>query len=77
MPPYVVLLNWTEQGIRNVRETIERTDNGAELAEKHGLKLEQVYWTVGPYDRHKRKEEKENPAFAGFRELPEKDSNLH
>jgi uncharacterized protein with GYD domain len=50
MPTYVVLLNYTEQGIRNVRETITRTDHGGELAQKHGLKLEQAYWTVGPYD---------------------------
>ena len=50
MPTYVVLVNYTEQGIRNVRETITRTDHGGELAHKHGLKLEQAYWTVGPYD---------------------------
>jgi uncharacterized protein with GYD domain len=50
MPRYVVLVNWTEQGVRNVKETLERTDSGGEIAEKHGLKLEQAYWTVGPYD---------------------------
>jgi uncharacterized protein with GYD domain len=50
MPRYVVLVNWTDQGIRNVKHTIERTDHGGEIAEKHGLKLEQAYWTVGTYD---------------------------
>ena len=50
MPRYVVLVNWTEQGIRNVKETLQRTDSGGDLAEKHGLKLEQAYWTVGAYD---------------------------
>ena len=50
MPRYVVLVNWTEQGIRNVKETLERTDSSGNLAAKHGLKLEQAYWTVGPYD---------------------------
>ena len=50
MPRYVVLVNWTEQGVRNVKETLQRTDSGGELADKHGLKLEQAYWTVGPYD---------------------------
>jgi uncharacterized protein with GYD domain len=50
MPKYVVLVNWTDQGIRNVKQTIERTDHGGDLAEKHGLKLEQAYWTVGVYD---------------------------
>jgi uncharacterized protein with GYD domain len=50
MPRYVVLVNWTEQGVRNVKQTIERTDHGGELAQKHGLKLERAYWTVGAYD---------------------------
>ena len=50
MPTYVVLINWTDQGIRNVKQTIERTDHGGEIAQKHGLKLERAYWTVGAYD---------------------------
>jgi GYD domain len=50
MPTYVVLINFTDQGIRNVKQTTERTDHGGEIAQKHGLKLEQAYWTVGPYD---------------------------
>ena len=50
MPTYVVLVNWTEQGLKNVKQTLQRTDSGADLAQKHGLKLEQAYWTVGPYD---------------------------
>ncbi len=50
MPYYVLLVNWTEQGIRNVKGTVERTDDVARLAEKHGGRLVQSYWTVGPYD---------------------------
>jgi uncharacterized protein with GYD domain len=50
MPTYVVLVNWTDQGIRNVKQTIERTDHGGEIAQRHGLKLERAYWTVGAYD---------------------------
>jgi uncharacterized protein with GYD domain len=50
MPYYVLLVNWTEQGIRNVKGSVERTDAVARLAEKHGGRLVQSYWTVGPYD---------------------------
>jgi uncharacterized protein with GYD domain len=50
MPRYVILANWTDQGIKNVKQTTERMDQGGELAEKHGLKLEQAYWTAGAYD---------------------------
>ena len=50
MPHYILLVNWTDQGIRNVKETIERVESGTQLAQKHGMSLEQVYWTIGPYD---------------------------
>jgi hypothetical protein len=50
MPRYVILANWTDQGIENVKQTTDRMDHGGELAEKHGLGLEQAYWTVGAYD---------------------------
>ena len=50
MPTYVSLFNWTDQGIRNVRDTVQRYDRSQELQDKHGVRLEQVYWTVGPYD---------------------------
>jgi uncharacterized protein with GYD domain len=50
MPTYVSLINWTEQGVRTVTETVDRAGKFAELAQKHGASLEQVYWTVGPYD---------------------------
>ena len=50
MPSYVVLFNWTDQGIRNVRDTLGRYERTAELQEKHGVRIAQIYWTVGPYD---------------------------
>jgi uncharacterized protein with GYD domain len=49
MPTYVVLINFTDEGIRTVKETIQRADGAAERAQQHGGSL-QVYWTVGPYD---------------------------
>jgi uncharacterized protein with GYD domain len=51
MPVYVTLLNWTDQGIRNVREAVQRVDSGVQVAEqKYGVRLREIYWTVGPYD---------------------------
>ena len=50
MPTYVVLMNWTDQGIRTARETVQRRDQADALAERYGARIEQVYWTVGPYD---------------------------
>jgi uncharacterized protein with GYD domain len=50
MPTYVVLMNWTDQGVKTAGETVHRRDQADALAEKHGASFEQVYWTVGPYD---------------------------
>ena len=50
MPTYVALMNWTDQGVRTVGDTVHRREQADALAEKHGAKIERVYWTVGPYD---------------------------
>jgi uncharacterized protein with GYD domain len=50
MPNYVVLMNWTDQGIKTVRDTVHRRERADAQAERHGARIEQVYWTVGPYD---------------------------
>ncbi len=50
MPTYVSLLNWTGQGIRNVRDTLERNKRAEEAAEKYGVRFVETYYTVGPYD---------------------------
>ena len=50
MPTYVVLMNWTDQGFKTAGKTVHRRDQADALAHKHGASIEQVYWTVGPYD---------------------------
>ncbi len=50
MPTYIALMNWTDQGIRSVKGTVQRRDQADSLAQKYGATIEQVYWTVGPYD---------------------------
>ncbi len=50
MPTYVVLMNWTDQGVRTVKDTVQRREQADALGERHATRIEQVYWTVGPYD---------------------------
>jgi uncharacterized protein with GYD domain len=50
MATFIALVNWTDQGIRNVKDTIQRYERGEEIAQKYGVSNEQIYWTVGPYD---------------------------
>ncbi len=50
MPAYIVLLNYTDQGIRNVKQSPERRKATIASAEKLGIKVKDAYWTVGAYD---------------------------
>jgi uncharacterized protein with GYD domain len=50
MPTYISLFNWTDQGIRNVRDTVQRYERSQDMQDKHGVRLENIYWTIGPYD---------------------------
>lgn len=50
MAKFVVLLNFTEQGIRNVKETPDRIERLEKYLEKVGGKLVDWYLTMGEYD---------------------------
>ena len=50
MPTYISLVSWTEDGIKEVKQTLQRADQNAELAQKYGCTLSELYWTIGPYD---------------------------
>jgi uncharacterized protein with GYD domain len=50
MARYVILCNWTEQGVKNAKETVKRARAAAGAFEKAGGKLNQVFWTLGQYD---------------------------
>ncbi|WP_369389138.1 GYD domain-containing protein [Streptomyces sp. CG1] len=50
MPTYVALLSWTEQGVRNYKDTTKRAETFSSAVQKLGAKLLTIYWTVGPYD---------------------------
>ncbi|SCL25915.1 Uncharacterized protein, contains GYD domain [Micromonospora pallida] len=50
MPTYVALLNWTDQGIRNYKDTVRRAEAFAAGTQNVGANLLNLYWTVGPYD---------------------------
>jgi uncharacterized protein with GYD domain len=50
MATFVSLINWTEQGIQNFRDTTKRADAFKQLLEQHGGKLIGLWWTLGEYD---------------------------
>jgi uncharacterized protein with GYD domain len=50
MATYIILSSFTEQGIRNVKDTTKRADAAKEMAAKFGVTLKEFYWTLGTYD---------------------------
>src|SRR5215468_1952099 len=50
MATFVLTLDWTDQGIRNVREAPKRSEAAKELANKVGVEIKQVYLTSGEHD---------------------------
>jgi len=47
---YISLIQFTEQGIRNVKDTVKRGDAAIGEAEKMGMKIIEEFWTIGTYD---------------------------
>ena len=50
MATYVVLANFTEHGIRSVKDTTRRADAFRALAKTFGITVKDIYWTLGRYD---------------------------
>src|SRR5437879_11527192 len=50
MATYISLIKFTDQGIRNVKDTVKRGEAAMAEAEKMGMKLIEEFWTMGAYD---------------------------
>lgn len=50
MATYIALSNFTDQGIRNVKDSTKRADAVMEAAKKFGANMTHIYWTLGNYD---------------------------
>src|SRR5262245_2846161 len=50
MATYILLANFTEQGIKNVMDSPKRSDAVKAMAQKLGITLKDIYWTLGAYD---------------------------
>lgn len=50
MATYIVLINFTDQGIRSVKETTKRADAVRAMAKKFGVHAKEFFWTLGSYD---------------------------
>src|SRR5213083_1458460 len=66
MAMYVSLIQFTDQGIRNIKDTVKRGDAAMAEAEKLGVKVIEEYWTMGAYDVVAILEEPDDAAASAF-----------
>ncbi len=50
MPTFLLSLNWTDQGIRSVKDAPKRAQAARDLAKKVGVDIKEVYMTTGDRD---------------------------
>jgi uncharacterized protein with GYD domain len=50
MPHYITLMDWTDQGIKTFKDSIDRSERAREAWKAQGIVLKDIYWTIGSHD---------------------------
>jgi uncharacterized protein with GYD domain len=50
MATFIVLAQFTDQGIRTIKNSPQRASQVAEMAKGFGCEMKEVFWTLGQYD---------------------------
>jgi uncharacterized protein with GYD domain len=50
MPSYIILMNWTDQGVKSFRDSVDRSEAAEVALSPAGITFKDVYWTVGAHD---------------------------
>jgi len=50
MTTYILLVNWTDQGIRDVKNTLDRVKSFRKTAQAMGITVDALKWTLGSHD---------------------------
>ena len=50
MASYIALVNFTDQGLRQIRQTTERAKTLMNAGANLGVRIKEIYWTLGAFD---------------------------
>ena len=50
MPAYIALIDWTDQGVRDFKDTVDRYDAAQSAFESLGVRFTDIWWTLGTHD---------------------------
>jgi uncharacterized protein with GYD domain len=51
MPTYISLVQFTDKGIQAAKQTTQRVADWAAKVQSMGVRIKQMYWTLGQYDQ--------------------------
>ena len=51
MPTYISLVQFTDKGIQAAKETTQRVADWATRVQSMGVRVKEMYWTLGEYDQ--------------------------
>jgi uncharacterized protein with GYD domain len=50
MPTYIALIDWTGEGVRGFRDSVDRYEAAQERLQSMGVNFTNIYWTLGNHD---------------------------
>jgi uncharacterized protein with GYD domain len=50
MPSYIALIDWTDQGVRDFKESVNRYESAQSQLGSMGVTFTSIYWTLGAHD---------------------------
>jgi uncharacterized protein with GYD domain len=50
MPTFIVIANFTDKGVHDAKDTVNRADKFKAIAKDAGVTIKDMYWTIGPFD---------------------------
>ncbi len=50
MPTYVTLSNFTDHGMKNIKDTLKRSEAFKKATKEAGITVKEILWTQGQYD---------------------------
>jgi uncharacterized protein with GYD domain len=50
MSTYIVLIDWTQQGVENFEDTVDRYEAARSQFEGMGVRFRDTFWTLGNHD---------------------------
>jgi uncharacterized protein with GYD domain len=50
MPTYIALIDWTADGVREFRDSVDRYEAAQQQMQSMGVNFTNIYWTLGTHD---------------------------